>query len=648
MPDYTDPFQCAFNAIATDMTTPGIANINQSSPEIMYTYYPFLTITSLPRLLPQDVNYLEQQGCMRIPTRPILDEFVQQYFLHVHPMMPLFHEGDFWDQYSQQNMPCETGSAPSSTRMSVLAFQALLFASCNFVSEASVRALGFPTIRAARAALYRRAKLLYDFDTEPSAVVCAQAALLLTFWSPYGNKKINSVWLNIAVQQARLAEAHLYASLSRHNRHTNKLKRLWWCCIIRDRLLSLGVRRSIQIPRTQFDIDHHPPLNVGDLADEIAYSRVYNLETKKCLVAIVARVAELSVVLTDVLMLAYPPYAPTWDAEEDQGRLHRESEQSDKCKLSLNQWYASVSLQLPLFGGPASDALSMSAQRATTGAGYSHDSVILYTNLMYMYYHVPITAFPLFLQTVDVKLSTLSITASMQPDLIAPARKQRHLDILIEAMRTYQPQYEGVDWVRESICHAVNLAQLDGLPSLPQTQTVRRPRNVYDWTDIFENNPSSYLRLTFSMDIALRTNRLPEEHDFPKSLRGLFTGGFSPIRNLFCSAASAAMSGSPTTPAPRMQSPQLVSGILSENNTSCAKQAPRCNGQQTPPPQATTTVDGDVYLSTMTPSNLFLDDEGTIMDDFSLYYGMELGSTEVDRVTELDEPMPQSNIEDDD
>lgn len=32
---------------------------------------------------------------------PTQDEFVKEYFLHVHPILPLLHEGDFWEAYDQ-------------------------------------------------------------------------------------------------------------------------------------------------------------------------------------------------------------------------------------------------------------------------------------------------------------------------------------------------------------------------------------------------------------------------------------------------------------------------------------------------------------------------------------------------------------------
>lgn len=93
--------------------------------DITYSYYPFLTINNLHVIMPQDVNYLEAQGCMRVPTRRILDEFVQQYFLHVHPMLPLFNEGDFWDMY------CHQGTSGPSEKIPLVILFAIMFSSCN-------------------------------------------------------------------------------------------------------------------------------------------------------------------------------------------------------------------------------------------------------------------------------------------------------------------------------------------------------------------------------------------------------------------------------------------------------------------------------------------------------------------------------------
>ena len=613
------------------------------SADITYSYYPFLAISNLPGILPQDVNYLELQGCLRVPTRSVLDEFVQQFFLHVHPLLPLFNEGDFWELYCQQSAGIGGSGEVPCGRLSLLVFQAMLFATCNFVSRNSICALGFPSIRLARAALYRRAKLLFDFETESSPAAIAQASLLLSYWSPStnpGTKNPNTGWLCTAIQQAKLAEAHHYARMgvsgtATDKRRANALKRLWWCCIIRDRVMSLGVRRPIQITRAHFDLEANPPLCRADLADEVERSRVYNPGTKSCLIEITLHLAKLCVVLTDILTLVFPQDdTPGWGrtmAESDAGRVRQ-------GKLELRRWYKDVALKYPMFGGGTNGPSSSQAKSGANGRAFYHDSVILYTNLMYMYYHssrvalchheilhiavanaaaaaearaseggttsmppppvmyenryelhdaasgvteslkeliqlrlarwlpvsaVACTALPLFLNIVDVKLATSAAAAAAasahasvlttkeddtrpveistpgqtpgQPGhqatpLTSSALKQHRLNILIEAMKTYQPQYDGVDWVSETIRHIVNLAQLDGPAGARPNMTDTAPS---DWTDILASNPSWYVRLALTMDLALSKNRMPEERDFPASLRGMFSSsGFIPVRRL--------------------------------------------------------------------------------------------------------------------
>ncbi|GKT75042.1 fungal specific transcription factor domain-containing protein [Colletotrichum tofieldiae] len=492
----------------------------------------------------------------------------------------MLNEGDFWDVYC-----VNPNSYAPSDKLSLLVFQAMLFSSCN-----TIKTLGFPTIRAARAAFYRRTKLLYDLESESSPLAISQAALLLSFWSSPTSpafRKSNTAWLSISIQNAKMVEAHHYATRTAPPKKRNLLKRLWWCCIIRDRIVGLGLRRSLQITRGHFNFDSNERLGFPDLSDELERSRVYNPDTKRCLAEILEQLVELCVVLTDILILVFPlDDRPGW------GREMRAEEQ-DKvrgCKAALRRWYKGATLRFPLFGGGSV------ARVKSPGSEFQHDSVILYTNLMYMYYHssrvvlshhevlhlaitaaapsfsaiptsdlviigenrhelqdaasgvteclkelihlrlarwlpisaVACTALPLVLHILDVKLSASS--RSFDPNTQS-ALKQHRLNILIEAMKTYQPQYDGVDWVSETIRHIVNLAQIDSPPP-GETRGSEGSAVIADWTDILASQPSSYLRLALTMDLSLSKGRLPEDGDFPVSLRGLFTGGFNPLKSL--------------------------------------------------------------------------------------------------------------------
>ncbi|KAI1177379.1 hypothetical protein F4777DRAFT_214880 [Nemania sp. FL0916] len=618
--------------------------------DITYSYYPFLSISNLHNVIPQDVNFLESQGCFRIPTREILDEFVQQYFLHIHPLLPFINEGDFWNLY------CRQGSLGAGQTMSLLVFQAMLFSCCNFVSKTSIKALGFPNIRTARATLYRRTKLLFDFDTESSLVCVAQAALLLTYWAPnwsLASKKPNTAWLGVAIQNARSAEAHIYSAMPTFSPVTepveykkqNSLKRLWWCCVFRDRLVSLNMRRSIQVSRAHFDVDSNNSLSFSDLSDEISLSKVYNTETKRRLIEIFIQLGALCSVMTDLLALVFPlDDAPGW------GRRNR-AEDADKvreCKAALRTWYRTATIRFPMF------SRGSAPNRKAGDKHFRHDSVILYTNLMYMFYYsaqaalcqhevlqavmasaspntesnlrgfsnvyesrnelqdaasgvtecmneliqrrlarwLPITAIsctamPLVLHIIDVKLSSQNKRIRATPEeQRRTALKQQRLNVLIEAMKTYQPQYDGVDYISETIRHIVNLAQIDPPSNVPNSSGASavvaasssdnnsvnggiKPI-ISDWTDILASNPGSYLLLSLTMDISMSKGRLAKETDFPVKLRGLFAQGLSPIHALLAntngghrgsiiqqtpSAASSASAGLTLSPDPTTRIP---------------------------------------------------------------------------------------------
>ncbi|KAJ2893738.1 Cutinase transcription factor 1 beta [Zalerion maritima] len=614
--------------------------------DIVYSYYSFVHIGNLSSILPQDVNYLELQGCLRLPTRPTLDEFVRQYFLHVHPMLPLTDEGDFWELYYGHGA---RRAAPDVTQLSLLVFQSMLFASCNFVSRATIKSLGYPDIHTARAALYRRAKLLYDFETETCPIALSQASVLLSFWSPpstQGAKKANTGWLTSAINHAKAADAHHYSALPTfspsaspvQHKKQNTLKRLWWSVIIRDRVLPLGMRRSIQITRDHFPFEANPQLTVDDLMSEIERSKVYNSLTKKSLVVIFIQLVELAVLLSDILVLVYPLDDSPWRKSIGPDEV----EKIRGCKIALRRWFRGTTTQFPVSGagndtagsrgdGSSDIASNMNAAghssmpRAAAEKEFQHDSVILYTNLMYMYYHsarvalchfslasvsqslvgghcggatrvqdaslsntisihenrhelqdaasgvteclkeliqlklarwlpvsaVACTALPLVLHIMDVKLSgpALPGTGGASDDPFdrnnsQTALKQHRLNILIEAMKTYHPQYDGVEWVSQTIRHILSLAQLDSARS-GQLSIGSGGGGISDWTDILASHPSFYLRLALTMDLSLSKGRLPEDCDFPVGLRGLFDGGINPLVELIRRARMGDVVGDP-------------------------------------------------------------------------------------------------------
>lgn len=145
------------------------------------------------------------------------------------------------------------------------------------------------------------------------------------------------------------------------------------------------------------------------------------------------------------------------------------------------------------------------------------------------------------LHIIDVKLSSHNKTPSNR---LQQESKQKRLSVLVEAMKTYSPQYDGLDYISETIRHIVTLAQLDTPTPLSMANTTN---TISDWTDILASQPGHYLRLAMTMDLSLAKGRLPEESDFPVSLRGLFSSGYSPVKGLL--TGGAASTGMPAHPA---------------------------------------------------------------------------------------------------
>lgn len=93
---------------------------------VAISYYKFIDSSGLFNLSPEDYNFLEQKNCFRIPTKQLLDEIIKQYFLHVHPHLPILNEGVFWEMYTAKD-----GFSPEKPRLSLFVFQAMIFASCS-------------------------------------------------------------------------------------------------------------------------------------------------------------------------------------------------------------------------------------------------------------------------------------------------------------------------------------------------------------------------------------------------------------------------------------------------------------------------------------------------------------------------------------
>ncbi|RSL58705.1 hypothetical protein CEP54_007613 [Fusarium duplospermum] len=535
--------------LSTIHTKPTLECPISPSNMVVYCTYSFVARADVFYTPVQDIQFLETEGCFQLPAPMILDQFLQQYFMHVHPLLPMLSELDFWDAYSQPN-PAE------SKTLSLLLIQSMLFASCSSVPLKTINRLGYSSTRSARAAFYRKAKLIYDSGLESSTVATAQAALLLTFWTPplKADSKPNTIWLMIAIESAKISQADNYSDVSNltsiqvDSKHS-ALRRLWWCCIIRDRILPLGLRRSIQITPAHFDLRKNMRLGFMELQAEIQRSRVHCEDTKEGLATIMEHVVKLSIVLTDILLLAFPLKSAANQSSDALPQLR-------KCKEALSEWY------------------NKSPFRSTGGASIAANrSVVLNINLMYTYYHwATIVMCHLNMRSIEarhpdpnetsdviharkeVQTSTISIVESLDRlnqlgltrclpiSIVAYAAfplavhifdvacsetqgvefwgdgkqklvVERRLSALIQAMKILHEQYDGVEGVIKTIRHIVDYVHSYAPKSV--TDVGAMDQRLSGHSDLA-------LRLSLAMDWSLSSGRSSDGDDFTSYLGTLF------------------------------------------------------------------------------------------------------------------------------
>ncbi|KAL2206914.1 hypothetical protein CC79DRAFT_1358695 [Sarocladium strictum] len=520
---------------------------------ILYTYYPFLRHNDFSSLHARDFAILEAEGCFRVPHRQALDDFLHQYFVYVHPLLPLMDEADTWAMYD--------GESEVTGMVALLLIQSMLFAASHCVSSTTITSLGFSSAKKARAEYYRRAKLLHDIGSEvtpPHAL--AQASLLLSFWTPPGRQPTgvtpNTSWLVNAVQYAYAHHAHLYQRWKTPSKDSHDLrlwKRIWWCCIIRDRSLSLGLRRAPQITRHNFDFQNSEPLRWDDLYPRKNHGgdnkpRYFSQRGAKMLAGLLEDLMNLCRLLTDFQVFSQYFQSPV--SMEDQSLTYLEELRA--MKASLQGWRGDANEvfetddTLPMVNdtlGPGSDADSeapvflhkcmVKMYYYSAVVALSHYELLLvlmafpaeddvYSILRFSYtprvlqevkdasnnfsqclsqlvkpglaklLPISMTAFmvmPLLHHLVDVDLNSSSNLSSLA---VGNQKQRERLASMVEVLRTLSANYDGVEWVNNLL--KKSLEQNDLPVTSTSTGSPRPTSSTLDGTRFSEGREGSVPR----------------------------------------------------------------------------------------------------------------------------------------------------------
>jgi hypothetical protein len=212
-------------------------------------------IRGLPaRLLKEDIDYLAVKGALTIPDATLRNELLKSYIHYVHTYMPLLDLEEFLQTIAQND---------GIHRISLLLFQAVMFAGVAFIDMKHLQAAGYQTRKAARKVFFQRARLLYDFDYEVDRISLVQSLLLMTYWyETPDDQKDTWHWMGVSLSLAHTIGLHRDPGNSRMDvRRQRMWKRIWWSTYTRDRLIALGMRRPMRVKDDDCDV---PMLSLED------------------------------------------------------------------------------------------------------------------------------------------------------------------------------------------------------------------------------------------------------------------------------------------------------------------------------------------------------------------------------------------------
>ncbi|KAH6974267.1 fungal-specific transcription factor domain-containing protein [Ilyonectria sp. MPI-CAGE-AT-0026] len=202
------------------------------------------------RLAIDDLAFLHAKGALNLPSRDCQDALLWSFFEYVYPFMPILD----LDQFLQA-VENDDGKAG---KISLLLFQAVLFTGTAHVPLHHLQNAGFTTRKNARKAFFQRVRFLYDFNTETDHLVLVQALLLMTLWYETPDEHRNTWhWIDVSISQAFSAGLNQDPSCfkSRYSPRVQRLRRrIWWACFMRDRVVSLGMRRPPRIRDDDYNV----------------------------------------------------------------------------------------------------------------------------------------------------------------------------------------------------------------------------------------------------------------------------------------------------------------------------------------------------------------------------------------------------------
>ncbi|CAH0035454.1 unnamed protein product [Clonostachys rhizophaga] len=205
-------------------------------------------IRPVPRHLDaKDINYLTEKRCLEIPDVEFRDELLRVFITIVYPFIPAIELEDLVDSVHRRN---------SGKPVSLLLFQSIMFVSIAFVDIEFLQTRGYSSRKLARKAFFDRVRILHGINYEADRLALVQSLLLMTYWYDCPDDDQDTwYWMGIAVTKAHVIGLHRSPDQLNISPQEKRLRRrIWWCCIMRDRMLALTIRQPPRIRDNEYSV----------------------------------------------------------------------------------------------------------------------------------------------------------------------------------------------------------------------------------------------------------------------------------------------------------------------------------------------------------------------------------------------------------
>jgi hypothetical protein len=234
-----------YEGLLTPETGPNGAK-DPESPNLKVQLPAFIAPVST-RILGEDLDFLIAKGALTTPEPDLCLEILRGYLFSVHPFMPMLDFRKFIKSITSNGQ---------DGRISLLLFQAVMFAGLHSLPLNVIDRLGFQSAKEARGIFFNRVRLLYEFDIESDSASVLQSLVLMSSWYSKSDARRHTWhWTGLAWDVTRrigLQREPMSRHISGEVRHFRR--RLWWSLYIRDRLITLGTRCPMRIRDDEYNV----------------------------------------------------------------------------------------------------------------------------------------------------------------------------------------------------------------------------------------------------------------------------------------------------------------------------------------------------------------------------------------------------------